>query len=309
MQNLKQKFVGSMLGAALGDAVGAHWEGRPPADESYIRMQLGKIPLLRYTDDTHMTIGIAESLIECKGLNADHIMKRFMDNYFNEPWRGYGPGPPKVFNLMKKGVTPVEAAASIYPGGSYGNGSAMRAAPIGLVFNDKRDEIRDAAYASSRITHTHVLAMEGAALQALAVALAVHMNPSLSFNGHTFITDLIEFTQEATYRQKLEKCADMIQSPDNKYDVIEYLGNSVAAPDSVPAAIYSFLRHHHSFKPTVIYAISLGGDTDTIASMAGAISGAYLGSDAIPEEWLEKLENRDYITELAEKLFETAINT
>lgn len=70
--------------------------------------------------------------------------------------------------------------------------------------------------------------------------------------------------------------------------LIEELGNDEAAFNSVPTAIYSFLRFH-SFYESVIYAISLGGDTDTIGAMTGAISGAYYGEEAIPQEWLTAL--------------------
>ena len=81
------------------------------------------------------------------------------------------------------------------------------------------------------------------------------------------------------------------------------LGNGIEAFNSVPAAIYSFLTHAASFEEAVVYAISLGGDTDTIGAMCGAISGAYLGVDAIPERWRAKLENREYLEGLAEGLW------
>ncbi|MCK4721865.1 MAG: ADP-ribosylglycohydrolase family protein, partial [Dehalococcoidia bacterium] len=81
------------------------------------------------------------------------------------------------------------------------------------------------------------------------------------------------------------------------------LGHGIEAFNSVPTAIYSFLTHSRSFAGAILYAISLGGDTDTIAAMTGAISGAYLGIEAIPETWKQRLENREYIEELAEKLW------
>ena len=72
----------------------------------------------------------------------------------------------------------------------------------------------------------------------------------------------------------------------------------------MPAAVYSFLSHPNSFDEAVIYAISLGGDTDTIGAMTGAISGAYLGIESIPDRWKDKLENRSYIEDLAQKLWQ-----
>jgi len=84
-----------------------------------------------------------------------------------------------------------------------------------------------------------------------------------------------------------------------------YIG--IEALNSVPAAIFSFLAHPQDFVSTVTYAVSPGGDTDIIASMAGAISGAYLGIDGLPSRWLGQLENRDYISNLADKLWQTAL--
>ena len=81
------------------------------------------------------------------------------------------------------------------------------------------------------------------------------------------------------------------------------LGNGIEAFNSVPTAIYSFLAHPDSFVQAILHAIGLGGDTDTIAAMVGAISGAYLGFESIPSSWRNKLENRLYIEELAQELW------
>jgi poly(ADP-ribose) glycohydrolase ARH3 len=90
--------------------------------------------------------------------------------------------------------------------------------------------------------------------------------------------------------------------------VVSILGNSSIAFESVPLSIYSFLKYSQSFEEAVIYAVNLGGDTDSIAAMTGAISGACHGIRKIPERWLAKLENglkgKDYIYQLGEKLWE-----
>ena len=97
----KKKFLGSLLGAALGDAVGASWEGRRMAAQGDIEITASVSEQLRYTDDTHMTIGVAESLVGCGGFDGAHMAGTFVNNYEKEPWRGYGPGPPHVFRLIK----------------------------------------------------------------------------------------------------------------------------------------------------------------------------------------------------------------
>ena len=290
----------------MGDAVGASWEGHWLAEEQEIKLTTSLRGLLRYTDDTHMTIGVAESLAECGGFDGAHMAGRFVDNYYREPWRGYGPGPPRVFRLIKGGKPWNEAAGNIYPGGSFGNGAAMRVAPVGLFFWNRPLELREVAYQSSLITHAHVLGKEGAALQAMAVALAVAEDPERPFESLSFTSHLLDFTIEDVYREKLGKFSMLLERPDDRQRVVRELGHGIEAFNSVPTAIFAFLAHPGDFASTVIYAISLGGDTDTIASMAGAISGAYLGVDALPGEWLSRLENRDYLFSLAESLWQAA---
>jgi len=89
--------------------------------------------------------------------------------------------------------------------------------------------------------------------------------------------------------------------------VVKELGNDITALGSVPTAIYSFLSHWRSYEATVVYAVTLGADTDTLGIMAGAISGGLHGVDVIPAKWYDVLENkdkgRDYVLGLAERLW------
>ena len=139
-------------------------------------------------------------------------------------------------------------------------------------------------------------------MQAGAVALATEAEPFSPFNRVDFLRGLSDFIEHELYKQKLRSIERLIGEGD-KVKVVLELGNGIEAFNSVPTAIYSFLTHPQSFEEAIIYAISLGGDTDTIAAMTGAISGAYLGIKAIPETWRQRLENREYIEELAEKLW------
>jgi poly(ADP-ribose) glycohydrolase ARH3 len=305
-ERIRGKFLGSLLGAAVGDAVGASREGLALASGHEFEAMPRILRPLRYTDDTHMTIGVAESLVECRGFDGAHMARCFVENYLKEPWRGYAPGPPMVFSLLRRGAEWDKAAAKVYPGGSFGNGAAMRVTPIGLLFWSNHARLREVAHQASLITHSHILGREGAALQALAVALAVAEDPDKPLDVHSFITRLLESATEDIYQRKMARFASLLERPDDREAVVEQLGHGVEAFESVPTAIFAFLAHPSNFVSTVVYAVSLGGDTDTIASMAGAISGAYLGVDAIPSQWLEQLENRDYISDLALKLWQLA---
>jgi poly(ADP-ribose) glycohydrolase ARH3 len=134
------------------------------------------------------------------------------------------------------------------------------------------------------------------------VALATAATPSSPLDSASFLGTLSDFIEHEVYRQKLSSMERLIGEQD-RAKVASELGHGIEAFDSVPTAIYSFLTHAQSFAEAVVYAISLGGDTDTIGAMTGAISGAYLGVGAIPQLWKEQLENRAYIEELAEKLW------
>jgi poly(ADP-ribose) glycohydrolase ARH3 len=302
-ETVRAKFLGSLVGTAVGDAVGAGFEGRDAAEpEAIVAVAEGR-ELLAYTDDTHMMIGMAESLVHSEGFDGEHMVHIFIQNYENEPWRGYGPGPPNIFRMIRAGEAWNKAAEKVYRGGSYGNGSAMRIAPVGVLYHNDLAMLKEVACRSSQLTHSHELGREGAALQAYAVALAVGLESAKAFDPRKFLARLVEFVQHEVYRQKLEKVGILLGEAD-RAKVVAELGNGVEAFNSVPTAIYSFLSHHHSFGEAILFAVSLGGDTDTIAAMTGAISGAYLGVGSIPDRWRSKLENRAYIEELAGVLYD-----
>jgi len=297
---LQRKFLGCLMGLAIGDALGAPFEGKESVNRAEVRAVAERTEILRYTDDTHMALGVAESLVACRGFDGQHMAETFVRNFEREPWRGYGPGPPRIFHRIKLGARWDRAAGDVYPGGSFGNGAAMRAAPVGLFYYRNREELREVAYLSSQITHAHPLGKEGAALQACAVALAVICGPTGAPND--FLAGLKAFAAHDIYKHKLQRVGELLIAG-NKAEVVASLGNGIEAFNSVPTAVYCFLRHPGSFEEVVVKAISLGGDTDTIASMAGAISGAWLGIEAIPGEWMEKLEN-SYIKNLTLKMGE-----
>ena len=305
---MKSKFTGALIGSAVGDAFGAPVEGYTMKKVSSVYGTDWEMILGRYTDDTEMMIGVAESLIENRGFNGDDMAKTFIRNY--NARRGYGPGSKEALRRISEGESWETASKELFEGaGSYGNGAAMRIAPVGILYYDDSDTLREMAYKSSHITHSHELGKEGAALQAFSIALAVSGRAKKADMLH----ELNDFVKTEVYKERLLRIEALLdkEAEVDKEEVIAELGNGEAAFKSVPTAIYSFLRAD-SFKDAVIYAVSLGGDTDTIGAMAGAISGAYYGEEAIPKEWVEKLEEgekgRSYIKWLGEKLYRIKIN-
>lgn len=299
---LRSKFVGALVGTAVGDGLGAGFEGWRFVSEDDVRREAGARTVLRYTDDTHMMIGVAESLAARRGFDGEHMALRFAENYEREPFRGYGPGPPRIFRMIRDGIPWETAASTLYGGGSFGNGAAMRIAPVSVLYFDDPPRLREVAEQSGRITHSHPLGSEGGVLQAYSVALAITADPSARLPVEEVLSALSDFTEHDAYKDKLRLIGDLLETA-GKRRVAEELGRGVEAIESVPTAIYCFLSHLRSYEEAVVYAVSLGGDTDTIAAMTGAISGAYLGVEAIPAAWRQRLENRDYIVELAERLW------
>ena len=299
---MKSKFTGALIGSAVGDALGAPVEGYSMKKVSSMYGDAWEMISGRYTDDTEMMIGVAESLIENKGFNGEDMAHKFIQNY--NPRRGYGPGSKEALRRIREGESWKEASGKLFGGkGSYGNGAAMRIAPVGIFYYDDADKLREIAYKSSHITHSHELGKEGAALQAFSIALAVRGREK-----EGMLLELKEVVKSEVYKEKIRKIELFLEkeAEADKKEVILELGNGQEAFNSVPTAIYSFLRAD-SFKDAVIYAVSLGGDTDTIGAMTGAISGAYYGEGAIPKEWEERLEEgkkgRSYIKWLGEELY------
>jgi poly(ADP-ribose) glycohydrolase ARH3 len=156
------------------------------------------------------------------------------------------------------------------------------------------------------ITHSHPLGIEGARIQAAAVAYAAGTGNSASLDVAGLLRFVRGFASEELFLRKLTAIDALLQSADDRRRIVRELGHGIEAFNSVPTALFCFLCQPHDFRTAVLYAVSLGGDTDTIASMAGAISGAHLGAEALPTDWLARLEDRDYIEDLAERLADVA---
>jgi poly(ADP-ribose) glycohydrolase ARH3 len=301
----KDRFLGCILGQAVGDALGSRYEGLP---DWYVLETVGsardivkhtKGDTLCYTDDTQMMIGIAETLIAHGEINEATLCRQFVKNY--DPHRGYGSGARKILEAMARGEDWRQIARTNFPGGSLGNGAAMRVAPVGLFFADDVDRLMEQARQSALPTHQHPLGIEGAQLLALAVALAARLEP---FDKTTFFRQLLTRCQNEEFQWQVRTAATM-----EPHHTIGVLGSGIEAHRSVVTAIVCFARAPKSYADAIGTAISLGGDTDTLAAMAGAISGAHLGIQAIPPHLLGKLEDRSphgrtYLHSLADRLYE-----
>ncbi|EDO43172.1 predicted protein [Nematostella vectensis] len=305
------KFRGSLVGALIGDCLGSFYEA-----ESNVPIPLKKVVEytsktiktekdggVKYTDDSAMTRAICLSITESQDFDDRNMAYHFTKEYFCDSNRGYGAGVVTVFNrlrTMKPDADFTLPAREQFNGtGSYGNGAAMRIAPIALYSTDLT-MLKEYARRSALITHSHIKGVNGAILQACAVFEALHVNPT-TLEKNTFIDNLIKTAVELEESQTDNNSSKDKITPEK---VVEVFGNGIRAEQAVPAAIFSFLFNAESFQDCVNYAISLGGDTDTIASMAGAISGAYFGlEDHIPQLWVKKCEAVDEAVKFADEIY------
>jgi len=305
----KERFLGCLLGHAVGDGVGAPFEG---LSSDLIYNSFGRageivakppVERLFYTDDTQMMIGLAEVLLAHGEVDEEMLLRTFATNY--DPKRGYGPGTRQLLESLPAHGDWRAACKAIFPEGSFGNGGAMRVSPVGLLFCEDLDRVAAEADRSAAPTHAHPLGVEGARLMAVAVALAVR---EPVFDKAAFYSQLWRYAREEEFRWQIRLAAQL-----GEHDGLSTLGNSLESHRSVMTAIACFTSTPESYSRTIARAIAQGNDTDTLAAMAGALSGAHLGVGAIPVNLLELLEDevkgRTYIRSLAEQLHGSYVRT
>lgn len=289
--------LGVLLGTFVGDALGMPFEGAPPlAAPEPLELEDARLGVGTYTDDTQMMIALAEVLRDFDDVDEAYVAQRFLDAY--DARRGYGPGTTQVFALWQRGVPVDDAAGQIFRGGSFGNGAAMRIAPVGAHFSDDDEQLVQAARLSAKVTHAHPLGIEGAVILAAAIGGAIR--------GEDVLLAARCHAREPEFQRALAEVEVAVSERWPPGRVAGTLGSDASALGSVPAALVSALRAT-SFEEACTFAVRIGGDADTIGAMAGALAGGLFGASSIPARWLDGLENgekgRDYVMRLAADLW------
>jgi poly(ADP-ribose) glycohydrolase ARH3 len=294
---IADRAYGALLGTFVGDALGMPFEGAThraiPSNVEMVEARRGRGT---YTDDTQMMIALAESLIERDRVEEEHLSRAFQAAY--DPTRGYGRGTRAVLELWRNSVPVAEAAKQVLAGqGSRGNGAAMRVAPVAVRFHRDPKRLLAEAARSARVTHAHPVGVDGAVVQAAAIGAA--------FRDEDVLAVACAAARTEELRVGLADVGALLGEPRDRAELHARLRTSSDAAGSVCAAIYSALAHT-KFHAAVSFAVSLGGDTDTVAAMTGAISGARLGANSIPPHWVDALEDGDrgraHVEQLATRL-------
>lgn len=287
-----QRIHGVLLGGAVGDSLGLPGEGLPPG------RQLGLWPGdLRHrflfgrgmiSDDTEHAFMTAQALLEAGG-----DVERFRSTlawklrwWFLALPAGVGLATARACIRLWTGVPPDRAGVH-----SAGNGPAMRSAVLGAVFAREPEKLREFVRASTRLTHLDPRAETAALAVAEGAAWIVRGEPSIEdFRGR-----LPGLGADAEWTRLCQRLSEALAQHESVADFAVSLGLvrgvSGYAYDTVPVALFAWMRHRGDFRDTLTSAIRCGGDTDTVAAIVGALAGCDTGVDAIPADWRSRLRD------------------
>jgi len=301
----KHRAKGMLYGLSIGDALGKPTEFISLKDikDKYGKDGIQDLPApALYTDDTQMTLSIVKALLDSGEKDCELIMnslrKEFSSWLYSDEWFAGGAGRTCTEGVknLKKGIHWTKSGIV----GSKGCGSAMRVLPVGYLYQNNPNKLREVAHASGICTHNHPTADAACIGAAYLVKLVLD-----GVEPVNLISNLLNFTEGISKEwdeaiNKVEECLDW--SDEDK--ALGYLGEGWIGEEAVALALYCFFKYQSDYKRVVVRAANTNGDSDSIACIAGGISGAYLGLKAIPQEWIQKIDNSDYIEYLAERLFE-----
>lgn len=282
-----QEALLSLAGLSTGDAFGELFFGMP------VRAVLhGELPPgpWRWTDDTHMALSIVSVLAEFGRIKQDALAQAFARRFHEQPWRGYAGGASRLLQKIGQGAEWRTVAPTLFGGGSFGNGGAMRAAPIGGFFAGDPARAADEARLSAEVTHAHPDGQSGAMAVAAAAAIAAtNSDPQIACpRGVDFLQQVLLFVPPSLTRQGIERALEI--APDDQDRAVAKLGtgDQVSAQDTVPFCLWCAAYHLDDY-PAALWQTALGlGDVDTTCAIVGGITA--LSARNIPAEWLRRRE-------------------
>ena len=293
------RCLGSFVGLAVGDAVGAPLEFSPrgtfePIEDmiegGYFTLKTGE-----WTDDTAMALCLADSLLHMNGFDAkdqmEHYSRWFLNGEFSCRDRAFGMGQTFMNSIIKYHMTgdPFSGASSPQ---RPGNGCIMRLAPIPIFFYPDHENIIRYSGESSRVTHGMPESIFASRLfgEILALALAGKSKEEILFSSQIDSPDcpeIISAISRGTYRLK------------NESDI----ESTFFAGKCLEAALWCFLNTDN-FRDAILKAANLGGDADSTAAVCGQVAGAFYGIDSIPQSWQDALAKKELIFSMARRLTE-----
>ena len=305
---IQVRFRGCLLGLAIGDALGGPVEfttreailtkyGKPLREMvggGWLRLGKGET-----TDDTAMARMLAESLLHCGGVDAADIARRYVAWMQSNP-PDIGSITRAALNGFRAGLSVPNAALGAHrqlAGKSAGNGTIMRCAPIALRYAYDERRLIDASRDEALITHFDPLAWTGSIAVNLLISRLLHAVP------------LRDAIKDVAYRiRRLPKAAcdiaDVFERARGDVDG-RLLPTSGFVLDTLRIALWALLGNPN-LEEAIVAAVNQGGDADTQGAVTGALAGALYGVEAIPARWLEVLQERELLRDLADQLLVAA---
>jgi ADP-ribosylglycohydrolase len=294
--DLESRVLGCLIGCAVGDALGApfegYWDHQLPGRKALLRgfAEVEGYPRGQFTDDTQLTLATVESIVKRGSLEPGHVAHSIALLWKHQSVVGPGGACSFAANAFLKSHDWKTCGA---PPGQAGNGTAMRTAALGLYFLSEPERLPDAVAEVSCITHQDPRSVAGG----IAIAQAAHfLATSESIDAETFCASIADSirTYESVFAGLINDLPARLQEDrDTAIAAIAWAGSPapefsrpVITPFVVPtvlAALWVVLRNPSSWPNAVVEVIQLGGDVDTLGAIVGALMGTRLGISAIPE--------------------------
>lgn len=278
----------SLEGLSVGDAFGERFFLAPSLAHSLIEQRALPKPPWRWTDDTAMAVAIVDILGRYDAIDQDALAQQFAGRYMHEPDRGYAQGMHRLLPAIQGGLPWRRGAPQLFNGqGSFGNGAAMRVAPVGSYFADDLDAVVNYARQSAEITHTNPEGVAGAIAVALAAAIAWRWGQeSIKPHPAAFLEAVLQLVPAGEVRKRIEQ-AQALPTDTSISSVVQVLGNGsqVSAQDTVPFALWCAAQHLDNYEEALWMTVSGLGDVDTTCAIVGGIVALYTGVEGIPAEW------------------------
>jgi ADP-ribosylglycohydrolase len=302
-----ERAFGMFFGLALGDALGwpVEFMTRPEILARYGRAGILAPPdPALYTDDTQMSIAVAEALVEAGHRDLDVLMGAVARNFIgwkrdpSTPQRAPGATSIRGVNALERGAPWREAGVR----DSKGCGACMRVAPVGYLYQHEPGRLQSVARAQGVLTHRHPTSDAACVAAAYLIKLALDDVDPADYPGQV-LKFIGGFAPE--FDAAIERVAEALGWPDEEtalHHIGPTRGGGWIAEEAVAMSLYCVLRHPSDYVAAVRLGANISGDSDSVASIAGGILGARLGAGAMPEDWLARLENRDYLGDLANRL-------
>lgn len=328
----RDQIEGMFFGIAISDALGMPAKNLPIEEKeqkygriiSYVRPDGHKWFDGReagtWTDDTQLTLLVADSLIECKEINLDDLAKHHIEYWQKEGDLGFGPTTRAAIKKLASGVHWSKSGKSNNPKHGFGNAMPMKVGPIGalrtsLFWNEQwiewRSEFIKNIIRFTLMTHYTRMAIDSALTHVFAVNLCLENN----FSVKNFITRILYWSEFILYEethqikdrisQRFEQLGKLNFESLTPEKIIELFGGGTSyVYNSLPFSYAFFLRNPYSIE-TLYDVVNSGGDTDTNSSIIGGLLGALNGVAIFPRHLIDGLWQKERIKATSDRFYET----